>query len=89
MRRGTRLRPKNIDHLVRDWPVPDRQYHLDELMKLYPTLRRGSEKELNVQAMMRAHVNLWAEDVRSRVEGLVAEKTSGAAARGLDTENNE
>ena len=82
-------RPERMDELVRDWPVPDRQYQLDELMKEYPTLRRGSEKELNFQAMMWVHVNLWAEDYRSRVEELVAEKTPGAAARGLETDNKE
>ena len=82
-------RPERMDELVRDWPVPDRQDYLDELMKMYPSLRRGSERELDFQAMMWAHVNLWAEDFRSRVEELVAEKTSGATARGLETEKTE
>ena len=82
-------RDERMDELVREWPAVDRQYHLEGLMDLYPTIGRGSERERNFESMMRAHVNLWAVDFRSRVEELVAEKTPGAAARGMETQNSE
>ena len=89
MKESVAVLQDEMDELIKDYPWQDRQYHLDGVMDLYRTVPRGSERERRFQAMMWAHVNLWAEDFRSRVEELVAEKTPGAADRGLETDNKE